>query len=379
MAPDVALRALSGLTPASLVLDPMAGSGTVVRAAAEQGHSAIGIDSDPLAVLMGRVWVTPIDTAVLRDAAKEIRTRSIPESHIALSWIDGDAETKDFVDYWFAEPQQKTLRYLTNRVLESGFDSSIRDALQLAISKMIVTKDHGASLARDVSHSRPHRAWLSNDFDVLAEFPRCVERLAKRLEQEPPPGHATVVTGDARSLTGIEEQTVDAVVTSPPYLNAIDYIRGHRLALVWFGHKVGDLRKIRSESIGTERGNQKPSEYAWMASLPELICEKEIPNQITGMLHRFLDDLAGVLREIARVLKGSGQLIMVVGNSCVKGAFIRNDRAVAEIAERFGLQLLTNDERELPPSRRYLPPPSETSSLLEKRMRTECVMKFIRA
>jgi len=43
------------------------------------------------------------------------------------------------------------------------------------------------------------------------------------------------------------------VLTSPPYLNAIDYLRGHRLALVWLGHELGPLKEIRANSVGAER------------------------------------------------------------------------------------------------------------------------------
>ena len=54
MASEVALDALAGLPPKSTVLDPMCGSGVVVRRALESGHSGIGVDIDPLAALMAR-------------------------------------------------------------------------------------------------------------------------------------------------------------------------------------------------------------------------------------------------------------------------------------------------------------------------------------
>lgn len=56
MAPEIAFRRLRRLPPGSVILDPMAGSGTVLRHATELGHKAIGFDLDPLAVLMTQVW-----------------------------------------------------------------------------------------------------------------------------------------------------------------------------------------------------------------------------------------------------------------------------------------------------------------------------------
>ena len=53
----------------------------------------------------------------------------------------------------------------------------------------------------------------------------------------------------------IKDGIADLVVTSPPYLNAIDYLRGHKLSLVWMGHQIEELRELRSANIGSERFN----------------------------------------------------------------------------------------------------------------------------
>lgn len=72
MAAELALAQLRILPAGSRILDPMAGSGTVLRAAAEQGHFALGFDLCPLAVLMARVWTTPLDVAALPAAAQSV-------------------------------------------------------------------------------------------------------------------------------------------------------------------------------------------------------------------------------------------------------------------------------------------------------------------
>ena len=54
MAPDLAMERLKNIRRGALVLDPMAGSGTVLRQATELGHRALGFDTDPLAVLMAK-------------------------------------------------------------------------------------------------------------------------------------------------------------------------------------------------------------------------------------------------------------------------------------------------------------------------------------
>ena len=80
------------------------------------------------------------------------------------------------------------------------------EVLKLALSRLIITKDKGASLARDVSHSRPHKVIETNTYDVDLGYQRSVRALRKRLSDEPPgTGTAAVSLGDARSLDGLKK------------------------------------------------------------------------------------------------------------------------------------------------------------------------------
>lgn len=112
MAPELALEALTAVAKGGVVVDPMMGSGTVVRQASDLGLSAIGFDVDPLAVLMSQVWTTPIDDAAIGRAWTIARTfsRTVKDDEVELPWIDGDQETGDFIKYWFGTKQQKALR-----------------------------------------------------------------------------------------------------------------------------------------------------------------------------------------------------------------------------------------------------------------------------
>src|SRR5882724_3848126 len=109
MAPDVATAALSELRPGSRLLDPMCGSGTVIRTAVERGVAAVGVDIDPLAVLMARVWTTPLETARLIHDAHVVleRARELEKTCPSIPWHD--EETRQFVAYWFDEPQRRQL------------------------------------------------------------------------------------------------------------------------------------------------------------------------------------------------------------------------------------------------------------------------------
>ncbi len=377
MAPDIALTRCRQLPASAIVLDPMVGSGTVLRAAVDAGLYGIGFDVDPLSVLMTRVWTAPIDATKLRDAAYDIvdRAQSL-NPWVSLPWIDEDDETRAFVNYWFGSHQQPDLRRLG--LLLSEIDGSIGDALRVALSRLIVTKDRGASLARDVSHSRPHRVRLTNDFEVILAFLRSVETIAPRLPGNRTEAASSVTLGDARRMDGIADASIEAIVTSPPYLTAIDYLRGHRLSLVWIGYRLAELRAIRADSIGAERMLEYSEERrALRALMPTLGRSDALPARVRGMVERYLRDLLALLGELRRVLKPNATATLVVGNSRLRGVSIDNAAAVTAAADMVGLPLMERTERELPPARRYLPPPlaSETGSE-PRRMRTEVVLTF---
>jgi hypothetical protein len=162
------------------------------------------------------------------------------------------------------------------------------------------------------------------------------------------------------------------VVTSPPYLNAIDYMRGHRLSLVWLGYGVQELRCLRANSVGAERAPDT-------SVLPSAVIApnyKGLSSQQQGMLNRYAIDADALMGQITRVLSARGEAVVVAGDSTLSGTFVQNSAIIQGAAERHGLVLLGRRSRPLPTSSRYLPPPSATEGALAKRMRCEIVMRF---
>ena len=379
MAPELALERLAHLNKGSLVLDPMAGSGVVLRQALEAGHRAVGFDMDPLAVLMAKVWTTPVRSEAVEKWAKrvlcEANATSLQET--SLSWMD--SETEDFINYWFAESQQADLRriaFVLDKFAngDSEDDAATLNLLRLALSRIIVTKEQRASLARDTSHSRPHKVAETSDYEVIPGFERAVRLIQRCLANEPPPSTARVRIGDARMLM-VDNGTVDAVLTSPPYLNAIDYLRGHRLALVWLGKSLRELRCIRSDSIGAERAPDHPFVARLFERIQSAMGDVEpLPRRYGAMIERYAEDLYRMVSETARVLKSGGSATFVVGNSCVRGNFVNNAAGVVEAARMVGLTLASSVDRALPDNRRYLP--ITGGGALGRRMRTETICAF---
>ena len=193
-------------------------------------------------------------------------------------------------------------------------------------------------------------------------------------------GPVEVRRGDARALD-LPDLSVDLVITSPPYLNAIDYLRGHKMSLIWFGHTIPELRRIRSNSIGAERAldGEALKQVDDMVSFIENAANDPAKLPLATIV-RYAHDLTLFSRELYRVCREGAEVVTVIGNSTLRGNYIQNDMLVHQAYENAGFRKKNRIERTLPESKRYLPVHiSNAESSMAKRMRTEVVLTVEKA
>ena len=265
---------------------------------------------------MARAWTTPVEPEEIRNDAERIIREAGKLEDLEVERT-ADAETREFISYWFAPRQESALARIAT-VLRR-WQRPTRDALAVAVSRIIVSKERMASLARDTSHSRPHKVADSNDFDVPSGFLRSARYVAARLAPDRITGQADIRQADARLLDGVDDASIDLVLTSPPYLNAIDYLRGHRLALVWLGHELRPLREIRANSVGAERVIPATDTNRDVRRFVGNVEWSNIAARHLGWIRRYASDMDAVLRQIVRVIKRTGQVVLVLGNSFLRG------------------------------------------------------------
>lgn len=386
MAPGIAMEALEKSTSPLRVLDPMAGSGTVLAIARKMGHYAYGLDLDPLAVLLSKTWTTKMDSVSAINCAVRVLARAENiSSRLRLRDAypeESDEETRKFLRYWFDGDARRQLCSLSISISQVQ-DQTIKNALWCAFSRLIITKQSGVSLAMDLSHSRPHKVFNFapvRPFDKFLDAARVVT--SNCIQGTGKDGPASVVKlGDARKMP-FDSESFDFALTSPPYLNAIDYIRCSKYSLVWMGYSVADLRVLRGESVGAEKMLEESADDKSVRQiLKDLRLTPKLSSRNEGMLARYIFDMIAATKEVSRVLKGNGRAIYVVGDSSLRGTFIRNSQVVVRAAELNGLKLKKQNWRLLPQNRRYLPPPLLhcAGEALNARMSKEIILSFIKA
>ena len=369
--------------PGDLVLDPMMGSGTTVVEAFLEGRRAIGVDLDPLAVRIGRVKVTPLSIDRVRETGARVLAGSarMVDSRKVEHALDRrlDSATKQFVDYWFLPATQRELMALVLSI-EQIEEPDIRSFFELCLSSIIITKSGGVSMARDLAHSRPHLDKTKRPKNALEQYGQRLRKSLKNLEElNRGTGQALVQNADARQLP-LANDSVSMIITSPPYANAIDYMRAHKFSLVWLGAGIDELSEIRATYIGTERVGTRS--YGMLPeSLHRIISDLASKDaKRAAILQKYFIDMEAAMKEMYRVIMPGAAVIVVVGASTMRGIDVGTHQCLADLGTAIGFDLVGLVPRQLDRNRRMMPARfgKKSDSMIEQRMHDEYVIGFVK-
>lgn len=331
--------------PGHIVFDPFCGSGTVLLESILMGREAIGTDVNPLAVLISRVKTTALDIDGLSKAYSRLISR-IP--HISNLQIPDVVN----INYWFYEPVKEKLLCLLDAIRKTR-NPLYRDFFFICFSncvRKVSLADPRISVPvrlREDQYSPGHwlyektKAHLEHlrQIDVLKEFDRIVKANFRRMDQlnrfKKGKNKAKAVAYDMRmgvctsfvcgSLNDyIRPESVQLVITSPPYASAQKYIRASSLSLGWLGVcPAAELKHYDTASIGREHFHKKDCiecPTTGIKAADALLSEVHTINPLRASIaSTYLNEMRIVLLSVATLLKNGGYLVMVLGNSHVCG------------------------------------------------------------
>ncbi|MGI0055735.1 MAG: DNA methyltransferase [Thermoplasmata archaeon] len=380
--------------PGDTVLDPMMGSGTTILEAALSGRVGVGFDIDPLAVLITQVKTSPCDPAeverigaeVLRKSADDFRGLRADRNLRTDRLADYGEEARAFFDYWFNQETVTELLAILGQI-RTVKEPTVRNALLVAFSSMVITKSAGVTLARDIAHTRPHK-WAGKEpasaFDL---FPKTVRKLAAGLSEltveiQRINGRWTtpkLQQGDARHLP-LPDNSVDLVVTSPPYATALDYMRANKFTLSWLGYPMADLTRLRGSYIGTESRPDPSESVPRMTSLEMLLLKiAEVNKARSRVVGAYFSSMLRTFSELHRVMKPGAHAIVVIGPSGYKGIEIPTHLLLADGAAMTGFSVTGVKEREIDRNGRQMPMTFFSAKQgIEARIHTEFILGFVK-
>ena len=343
-----------------IVLDPFCGTGTVLLEAALSGRQAWGADANPLAVLISKVKTTYISKEILLRSLSTIlnraeRSREMPRMS---SMIEG----------WFSDSTVTQL-FRLQQSIEKIKNTKQKNFFLLCLSNLIRKVSYADPTIAVPVHLNPNRFAEGSErretatfrletlkaVDVYDKFEGIcrlnIERI-NSLKGVKKINMAEVVSNDARHLTKhltdeevIPDNTVDLILTSPPYAGAQKYIRASRLNLFWMGMTdAAEIRNIDGKNIGREDYHKKEYDKKYTTSidaadrvLEELYCKGK--KERACIVGNYLNEMKVALDESYRVLKPGGHMIIIIGNNTVCGLSFNTQDYLTSYLQSKGMQL----------------------------------------
>jgi SAM-dependent methyltransferase len=356
--------------PGDSVFDPFCGSGTTLVASLAHGRRVIGGDIDVLAGMLSEVKCSPFSPKRYTDWRRQFAARLVEDfAELARTWsprprprpratmLMGSLKLHipEFpeLNYWFPPQVIAALAVIAEaarRCREPHFE---RVAL-ISLSASIIAKwPNTLSYAMDIDHTRPHRRVQRLTLDhVLTTYLKRLDRTLACL------GMLHQVYRDAGILNTLQDysrvvyphdarepllvvpaESQALVITSPPYFNAVDYPRAHRMSLCWMNGYAPTALASRRHYIGLRHAGEFDLD-AWLLAHPRVrhLLPRSLLNHITlaKRLCAFFADIEKVLIQVWHVLKPGGQAVFVIANNMIKGARIASHAVLVALATNLG-------------------------------------------
>ena len=331
-----------------LVLDPFAGCGTTVIEASLLGIRGLGVDANPLAVLVAQtklrlLWADP----------DRVRSGLGQIAHAATAKSEVIDLSDEYLIDWFPPVNYSYLRSAV-AAIESHPDEVVQDAARVALSSVLRRASWQDPRQLRVGRRKDggsieglEQLFEGAIVDLMAQLQslQSVEGLNRRRVQRM---RSRVVLGDSRDIRGairrFARRPIDAVITSPPYANALPYIDTDRLSLRAFGlmpeksQRLAEANLIGNREI-TDRNRRLledamrrdlDTSASWIPGVLRsvLTATLQVAQEPTSgfrkqrtpaLLYKYFLDMHQVGGQLADLVRPGGRLALVVGDNNVSG------------------------------------------------------------
>ena len=274
-----ALLNILEVKPGNVVLDPMAGSSTVAVEANLLGIDSISVDLSPFCELMGRVKTFALDLDV----------------KVLESIIRNPKEILEKLK------KEKVPEYFKNNK-----DDKKRNYYEIVLLAFLDTMGFASRSSSSIDKLFPRV--LERYISTIKYFQSARQKINLKI------GKSEIIQGSVLNLP-IDDNSVDAVITSPPYSFAIDYLKNDQPQLEYLGYNLEDLRE---DMIGLQgRG-------------------------VENKLEIYFDKMNIALKEMKRVSKKNSPIVIIIGTNDIQTNGVRLETKVVELAEKQNLKFELN-------------------------------------
>ena len=356
------------------VLDPFAGLGTTPLIAAGQGLHATGIEIMPVGVRAGRALgcaANGLECDAFRRSAKRlvahVRTGRSPRSEHAFQHvpITANAFPKE-TEVGLARAREYLSR-MRNREIADLLDFACMSVLE----SVSYTRKDGQYLRWDYRSGRKLKSRVHKG--AILDFGEALENRIRQITADIPKLRELYGRGAPDFLLGsslerlqeLPSDSIDMVITSPPYANRYDYTRTYALELAWLGYDRDRFSRLRQDMLSATVENRSKerqllNDYAdkeFVRKAVDMFREQHAIAEVVGILRRHREELgnphvirliegyflemAVIVSELARLVRPGGVVVMVNDNVQYHGEEVPVDLILSDFAEQAGFRCET--------------------------------------
>ncbi|WP_394513095.1 DNA methyltransferase [Priestia aryabhattai] len=307
------------------ILELMCGSGTTLLESYLSGRSSIGVDVNPLSVLISRVKTTYLDEDILKGLIEKVKT-FLNNNEVNSSYKKYFRPKTHNLDYWFTQDIQDKLSII-KYMIDYPETYLSKDSLEMEDDLKSLLLVTFASIIRKCSNASPKtgRIFRMSEDNTVNPFELMIKRLeinAQAVANLPKDGlKPEVYLRDARD-TELEKNQFDLIINHPPYFALYKYSSDvMRFELEWCDF---NRKEISSKEI----------EDGFKTTKAEL-------------LDVYVKDMTDVFKEARRLLKKNGKLCVVVSDSTLREEQLPVVESLIKGAESINLRLHEHFIREV--------------------------------
>lgn len=303
-----------GLGKGDTVLDPFCGVGTTLLACKEKSVNSLGFDVQPSAVFASTVKTRDYDIKALEDTGNAL---------LKMRFVAPDFHTSDsLVKRAFKRQTLDDVIFFRDIIMDIQ-DKTVRDFLMLALMNVTMKCSYawkdGAVIKIRKHPVPPLRKLLKRQIGFMIKDLKGFKTGAVQ---------CNVNFGDARKMK-LDDSSVDAIITSPPYLNKIEYSKIYSIEEELFFRGMG-LSSLRSHiGINPEKVIEENNKLEKITDV----------SGFNAQTTAYFNDMYEVIKEMHRVAKDGARVGVVVGNGCFPEGVVDSDVILSRIAEHLGLKL----------------------------------------
>jgi site-specific DNA-methyltransferase (cytosine-N4-specific) len=296
----------------STVLDPFCGSGTTLVEARLLGYNAIGVDVNGLSSLLSKVKATPLSEtelalikSFLDTVASEDLQWKVSRPQIKVKEIEG-------IEHWFQNNVAEELTHILNCIGKLD-NENVNDFLKIVLSSIIVRVSNQDSDTRFAAKDKNIPNYYTFGL-FLSRASEYLTRIADYSRQVTNESYLKLLNADSRNLSMLDKESIDIIITSPPYANTYDYYLYHKFRKRWLDL---DVHFAQYNEIGSRR------EYSSLKKPAE----------------QWTVDLKKCFAEMYRLLKRDGLAFIVLGDSVIKKELIQIDKVITDFIPEIGFEI----------------------------------------